>query len=109
MKDNGKQYIVIRSDLPAGAQATQACHVAFAFGLAFTDSVREWNAGSNNLVLLHVPDEAWLDALAQRCEAAGVAVSRFHEPDFGEALTAIALGAGAKRLVSSLPLALRAA
>jgi hypothetical protein len=45
--------------------------------------------------------------LLVRAHGLGVPSASFREPDFGGALTAIALGAGAQKLVSSLRLALR--
>jgi hypothetical protein len=55
-------------------------------------------------VVLSAPDEASLTELHRA--AAGYARSAFHEPDFGGALTAVALEPAAHRLVSHLPLAL---
>ena len=105
-----KFYVVVRADLPAGAQATQAAHAAIAFCIAHRGYIplANWHANSNNLVLLAVPDEAALDEL-HTAVAEHVPVEWFHEPDFGDSLTAIAFPGTAEtiRLVSSLPLALR--
>ena len=108
---NSKMFVVVRADLPAGAQAAQACHALVAFGIAHPELVRAWHDDSNNLVVLAAPDRAGLEQVYDRaaCER-GVAVTRFHEPDFDGALTAVALhGSTAHKLVSSLPLALRPA
>jgi len=60
------------------------------------------------LVVLSERDEPSLARLAQSARAAGASVVEFREPDFGDALTAIALmGEPVRGLTSSLPLALR--
>lgn len=101
-----KLYVIVRADLPAGAQLAQSVHAAIAFAIEHRERTRGWHADSNNLVVLAVPDEVALSALS--ASAAELDHVEFREPDFGGELTAIALGAGAERLVSSLPLALRA-
>ncbi len=105
----GKLYVVVRADLPAGAQLAQACHGLRAFVAAHPEIDRAWYEQSNNLVCLAVPSEAHLLELAARAEARDVATAVFREPDEGDSVTAIALGPAGARLVSSLPLALRAA
>jgi hypothetical protein len=67
-----------------------------------------WYLKSNNLVLLQVPNEECLKHLASRAEDAGVDHSVFREPDFDDTVTAVAIEPAGARLVSSLPLALRA-
>lgn len=104
-----KLYVVVRADLPAGAQLAQACHGMRAFVAAHPDVDRAWYEGSNNLVCLQVPGEAELLALARRAEERGVPVAVFREPDFADEVTAVAIAPAGARLVSSLPLALRAA
>ncbi len=81
----------------------QACHATREFGLLFPNE----DVG-DNLVVLHAPDEA---ALAHLAEVAGVAcaVARFYEPDLNGQMTAAAFGMGARKILSTLPLALRAA
>ena len=46
-----KFYVVVRADLPAGAQATQAAHAAIAFCIAHRGYIplANWHANSNNL------------------------------------------------------------
>ncbi len=56
-------------------------------------------------MLLQVAGEAQLIALQGRCE--GIPSALVREPDLGDSATALALGEGAKKLVSSLPLAFR--
>ena len=97
-----KFYIVLRSSLYAGLMAAQACHAMRAFIGEYPHIEAEWHAASNNIAILeHVEPET----IAQRMEAAGYRVSRFHEPDRGGELTAIAIEPNDGRLLSSLPLA----
>jgi len=105
--ENGKLYVVVRSDLPPGARAAQLAHTALAFALAFPEATRRWHDESNNIVLLEVPDETALCALAQRARVAGVPCITFTEPDLSDATTGVALGPTGYRLVSNLPLAFR--
>ena len=60
-----------------------------------------------NLVLLEVPDEKALELQLARCTGCGVVP--FYEPDRSGELTAFAVGPDAARVLSSLPLLLRAA
>jgi hypothetical protein len=97
-----KQYIVVREDLPPGAQATQSAHAM----KLFTREHPEFN-DVDNLALLAAPDESALFELVRRAQNRGVSVSAFVEPDFDDSLTAIAMPYEARKLVSSLPLALK--
>jgi hypothetical protein len=57
--------------------------------------------------LLGVPDEAAVHALTREAARAGTAFAVNCEPDLGDQVTAVALaGAGARRLLHSLPLLL---
>lgn len=102
-----KLFIVTRSDLPPGARAAQSVHAALAFAHEHPQIETYWFKNSNNLVILEAPDEEALDRLTLRAEQEGIPYVDFHEPDFNDALTAIALGPTAWRIVSSLPLALK--
>jgi hypothetical protein len=58
--------------------------------------------------MLVVPDEDALDFWASKLEWSGVEVERFHEPDMGNVLTAIAASDQClMRRLSKLPLMLR--
>jgi peptidyl-tRNA hydrolase len=89
--------------------AAQAVHAAFEFSVHHPDLVRQWNVESNFLVVVAVPDEPSLIALASRAGAADIVRHVVHEPDVNYEATALALepGDAARRLCSSLPLALR--
>lgn len=104
-----KLYVVIRADLPPGAQAAQAVHGAFAFAMHHPIVARYWYHKSNNLVVLQVPNEACLKHLANQARDAGIDHAVFREPDFDDTVTAVAIEPAGRKLVSSLPLALRAA
>jgi hypothetical protein len=98
-------YLVTRRDLPPGTQACQLAHAALDFAVTYPLLVGDWHAASNTLVALAVPDELSLGWLCDDAAAAGLRVTRFHEPDLGGALTAAAIEPAGRRLVSSLPLA----
>lgn len=88
-------YIVVRNDIAPGLQMAQACHAAREFTLKSGEDVGE------NLVVLHASH-----AELERLVTASPCVP-FHEPDLGGELTAAAFGGNARKLLSSLPLALR--
>jgi peptidyl-tRNA hydrolase len=102
-----KLYIVTRSDLSPGARCAQSCHAIRLFAEEHPDADREWYRGSNNLVVLEAENEGALMGLAAKARSEGIAASEFREPDFADAVTAVALGGAASRFLSSLPLALK--
>lgn len=102
-----KLYIVTRSDLKPGAQVAQSCHALRLFAEEHAHVDRYWYAKSNNLVCLAAKDESALQAIVARARAEGVAVSEFREPDFGDAVTAVAIEPDGAWLVANLPLCLR--
>lgn len=102
-----KLYVIVRADLPAGAQLAQACHALAGFALAHDEAFRAWQTGSNNLVCLQAPDESSLRAIGDGASQRGDRVFENMEPDYGDSLTALALGEEARKHLSSLPLALR--
>ena len=95
--------MVTRADLPPGVQCCQAVHAAFEFALTHRDFTAEWRAASNTVALLAAPDELALAWLCQDAIAAGLRLARFHEPDLGAALTAVALEPAAQPLLTHLP------
>jgi peptidyl-tRNA hydrolase len=105
-----KLYVVARRDLPAGAQAAQACHAALAWARAHPELAGEWVSGGETLVLLGAPDEPALARLHGAALARGLRATAWTEPDLGDALTAVALepGDAARRLCGKLPLLLAA-
>lgn len=99
-------YLVVRSDLPAGQQAVQACHVLREFIEHYPDTDREWFEESNTLVLLNAPDEVALTKLFDKARHRGVQAVTFREPDLDDSVTSIALAPAGHRLCRRLPLAL---
>lgn len=73
------------------------------------DLIADWHKTSNFLVLVSVPDELSLVDLAFKAEANGIPVTVVREPDLDNQVTSVALAPcdAARRLCSSLPLALR--
>jgi len=103
-----KLYVAVREDLPPGLQAAQACHAVREFTARHPDLDQEWFERSKTLVLVGVPDEAAVHALARAAAHAGAPFAVNLEPDLGDQVTAIALtGKEAKRLMRELPLLLR--
>lgn len=102
-----KVYLVTREDLPIGAQSVQSTHAMTAFMMEHPGVAQDWYHKSNTLVLLAVRNEAELYDLLDVCRRKSVTHSLFREPDFGNALTALAIGPDGKRLVRSLKKALR--
>lgn len=89
----------------------QAVHVAFAFARYQPHRVAPWMDTSNYLIVVAVPDEAALLALVGQAARRGINHTVVREPDLDDTVTAVALAPGdaARRLCSSLPLALREA
>ena len=100
MKD--KIYVVVRRDLPFGPQIVQSGHVIKELCQARSDPDF---IDTENLIALHARDEAHLHEIHERLIAEpGVLVKAFREPDYGNALTAVAAWRGG-RVLSSLPCA----
>jgi hypothetical protein len=95
-------FLVTRADLPPGVQACQAIHAAIEFALTFPDIARS----APTVVLVAAKDELTLSWLRADANATGLRHTSFREPDFDDALTALALEPAASRLVAGLPLAL---
>lgn len=106
-----KLYVVVRGDLPAGAQCAQACHALRAFVGEHPELDAAWHGAHNNLVVLSCRDEAELLRLRARARELDAATAVFQEPDFDMQHTAVAVAGtpAAQKMLSQLPLALRAA
>lgn len=90
-------------------QTAQAVHAAFQLATEHPSLVREWHEKSNFLVVLSVPDEAALVALADEAHERFIIREVVFEPDLDDQATAIAMrpGPDAQKLCANLPLALR--
>lgn len=104
-------YIAVRGDLSPGLQAAQAVHAAFELQYHHPNVIGEWVRNSNYLVIVSVPNEDALLALTDRADDLKIKFGLIREPDLDNQATAIAFhpSESARRLCSSLPLALKAA
>lgn len=102
-----KLFVIVREDLPAGAQACQAVHAAVLFAHLHPGVEGRWWELSKNVALLGAPDEAALRELARACGRAGIAYAMNAEPDLGDSVTSLAIGPAGKRLLRRLPLLLK--
>lgn len=91
-----------REDLSPAQQAVQSAHAAIEY------AAKHPEVAGCILVMLATKDEQALDFWASKLEWSGVEAERFHEPDIGNALTAIAAcDPSLTRRLSKLPLMLR--
>ena len=106
---NNKLRIITRRDLTAGYQAVQSLHAIPEFQKEHTNIYNSWYNNSNYIAFLSVSNEEDLCSLAKKAIEAGIAVSKFFEPDLGGQLTSIALEPcdASSRITSSLPRALK--
>lgn len=81
---------MIRSDLAPGYAATQACHAAVGFAIEHPALAVEWERTSSTLVMLST-DDLDLAELVDVVRLEQAPHFSFHEPDLGDALTAVAL------------------
>lgn len=100
-------YLIVRNDLSAGQQATQAAHALADFASARRELFERWHAGTNTLVMLTVPNEPALEELC--ASIAGVEAGAHwttREPDLADALTGVAVieTKETKKLTQGLPL-----
>jgi peptidyl-tRNA hydrolase len=102
-----KLYIVVRNDLDPGLQMAQVYHAGREFVARQPELELQWYRGSNNLAVLQVPSMEALALLCKRADALGIAYADFHEADLGGELTAVSFAAEGRRILSSLPRALR--
>ncbi|QAX94204.1 peptidyl tRNA hydrolase [Mycobacterium phage Adlitam] len=105
-----KFYIAVRGDLPPGLQLAQSVHAMAEFWDQHPTFARSWRHRSNFLVVVSVPDEEALLALASEAAIGkGLCTTLVCEPDLGDEHTALAIqpGPAAATLCASFKLALR--
>lgn len=102
-----KLTIIVRADIDPGLQIAQSCHALAGFADLHPGLFSPWVRDVKNIACLSDADEPTLAELYRKAVQLGLARACFHEPDLGGALTAIALGEGARRICSHLPKALR--
>ena len=95
-------YVIVDENLHLGLKCAQSCHALRQFVAEHPEIDQQWHEESNNLVVLQVEN---LSELADLLDEEGYAISRFHEPDLGNALTAIAVEPRAWRKLSWIRLA----
>ena len=102
-----KLYVLVRSDLPAGAKLAQSVHGMRQFIADHPTADERWFRESNTVAVLSVRDESHLTEILGKAERFGVRFSVFREPDFGDAATVGVLEPGklSRKITSSLPLA----
>lgn len=100
--ESDRLYVIGRADLAPGLRAAQLGHACIAWTVAH-------GPPPENLVLLEVADlGALLDLQGELGHLDPEGHVRFHEPDLGGELTALATAhPEARRALSSLPLAMR--
>ncbi len=109
-----KLYVVVRTDLPMGAQLAQLGHAVAGFAVRFPNHTEAWHEGPNNIVVLEAADESALidiiDKLGRRPACADAKRCVVQEPDLADAITAVAIEGtpAVAKALSSLPLAHRA-
>src|SRR5690349_10845536 len=102
-------YVVVDGTLPPGDQVSQACHAVSAFAHEHRSLHAAWQSCGRNIVVLSAATEAaLLDKLRTIADGA-VPCSTVREPDLNDRLTAFACSEDARKLLSTLPLALRRA
>jgi peptidyl-tRNA hydrolase len=105
-----KLYIAVRADLSPGLQLAQSVHAMAEFFDAHPSFARSWRRRSNFLVVVAVPNEEALLALASEAAMGReLCTTIVVEPDLGDEHTALAIQPGpeAAALCASFPLALR--
>lgn len=109
INEKSKLIIITRRDLSPGAQAAQSVHAAEQFQKEHDNVQSEWYFKSRHIVILSCDNEKSLKELLLKAHTRGILCSAFSEPDFNDALTAIALEPSeeAQKLTSNLPLAFR--
>lgn len=109
IQENSKLIAITRRDLIPGSQAVQAAHATIQFIFEHPEMGNDWYNISKYLVFLSVENKQELLDLVETLDQKGIVMSKFHEPDLDNDLTAIAIEPSptARRLVSSLPLMLK--
>ena len=89
-----------------GSQSVQSTHASIEFIYEHTELANNWYNISKYLVQLSVKNQKDLLELVDKLNQKGILFSKFHEPDLGNELTAIALepSSEARKVVSSIPL-----
>lgn len=90
MSARARMYLATLEELPIGSHVAQAAHALTELAVAAPDALRAWHAGTNTVVCIAVTART-LAALADAAAAERCTTARFHEPDRGDELTAVAV------------------
>ncbi len=86
-----KLYVIVRADLPPGAQAAQGIHAAQEWAIDNHALATAWRRASGILAFLSVPDVEALYLLHTKAAKSQVGVTRFCDDDLDQPFTAITL------------------
>jgi hypothetical protein len=101
-----KLYVVVRGDIPTGAQIAQTGHALAAFATGHPERFRAWaEPEQRNIVCLAAPSLGALETLLASLLAQGIPCAAFRETDLNDELTGFSCGDDAAKMLSSLPLA----
>ena len=102
-------FVITRQDISPGLQCSQIVHASDQFKYEHPTDHESWFRNSNYLAILSVKNESELLSLVEKVCSHNLVHSTFSEPDLNNELTAIAVAPSkaAKKLFSSLPLALK--
>jgi len=100
---------VTRRDLDPGYQLVQSAHAVADFVLEHPAEAKEWHEQSNYIVCLSTENELSLIDLISKLTRNGIKHTIFREPDIDNQITSVAIAPceEARRMTSSLPLALK--
>jgi len=84
-----RMYVVTRKDFDPVYRSVQGAHALAQYALEHPEELRTWN--NEYLIYLGVFLEANLDRLYNKLLDKGYKLSKFHEPDQRDQLTAIAI------------------
>lgn len=103
--DGDKLFVIVRSDLKPGQQMAQMGHALSEFWVRYYKLAKEWHDLSNYICVLSIENESELADLLSKAETKRIPCAHFREPDYADALTAIAIHPTGKGLVKDLKLA----
>ena len=86
-----KLHIVVRADLPPGAQLAQIVHGQDAFRDALPREHEAWHQESNTVVVHHARDLSHLEGALNEAAFMGVGHAVFREEDLGDQATCLVL------------------
>lgn len=93
-----KAYVIVRADIPKIQQGVQAAHaiaeLSYQAGKRKDKTFEQWVTQDRTLIFLKARDVADLQAQHDRIESLGLIHHLFHEPDWNNEPTALAIYPG---------------